>query len=200
MFFARAVGGNGKVVTYEPNPANYRCIGDQVKLNGFSNVRVRQVGLGATGGAASLVFSPSDPGRGSVSEVLTKSTLGHADAVTVPVELDSMDHQIAAFGQPVPDFVKIDVEGFEFEVLNGMTDTIERRRPALFVEIHGTDSQDKMRNARRVVHFLIARRYSLYHVESRGGIDATNAETAKEGHLYCEARAALGTPSDRARL
>jgi FkbM family methyltransferase len=35
-----------------------------------------------------------------------------------------------------PDFVKIDVEGFEFEVLRGMTATIERCRPALMIEYH----------------------------------------------------------------
>jgi hypothetical protein len=40
IFFARAVGETGSVVTFEPNPQNYNAILDHIELNGFNNVTV----------------------------------------------------------------------------------------------------------------------------------------------------------------
>jgi FkbM family methyltransferase len=190
LFFARAVGSSGNVVTFEPNPMNYRNISDQVVLNEFASVQIFQLGLGKRRQRATLAFRPADPGRGTASTAIQKQTLQHVDAVTVPIELDSMDHQITSLQLPPPDFIKIDVEGLEFDVLQGMVGTMQRRRPDIFIEIHGSDSPDKTQNAQRIVEFLLTAGYSLYHVESETGIDATNAEMAKEGHLHCSAGAA----------
>jgi hypothetical protein len=43
---------------------------------------------------------------------------------------------------------------------------IQKYKPKLFIEIHGVDVQRKIENVQRVVEFLIAREYSIYHVES----------------------------------
>jgi FkbM family methyltransferase len=185
LFFARAVGSNGRVISFEPNPVNYSSLVDQVRLNHFDMVEVRQIGLGKTHETTKLAFRPADPGRGSVQEHIRATTLRHDDAITIEVELDSLDHQIVMSHLPEPDFIKIDVEGLEFDVLQGMTETIKAHRPDIFVELHGIDVQAKTANARRVVDFLLLHGYSLFHVESEKKIDATNAEIAKQGHLHC---------------
>jgi FkbM family methyltransferase len=190
LFFARASGVNGRVITFEPNPVNYQSIVEQVALNGFSNVLVRQTGLGASAGTATLAFRPSDPGRGSVSEAIVRRTLSRSDAVTVTVEVDTLDHQIAALGLPSPEFIKIDVEGAEFGVLNGAAVTLSRHRPALFLELHGTDVQDKSRNARRIVQSLADMDYMVWHVESDRPVEVARAEEVREGHLFCHAQSA----------
>ena len=46
LFFGRAVGEKGKVVTFEPNPELYNKIIENVKLNKFNHVEVRQIALG----------------------------------------------------------------------------------------------------------------------------------------------------------
>jgi FkbM family methyltransferase len=187
LFFARAVGSNGKVITFEPNPVNYIGLVDQVRLNHFDMVEVRQIGLGRTHETAKLAFRPADPGRGSAHEHIRASTLRHDDAITIEVELDSLDNQVVMSDLPEPDLVKIDVEGLEFDVLQGMAETIKAHKPDIFVELHGIDAQAKAANARRVVDFLLPHGYSLFHVESENKIDATNAEIAKQGHLHCVA-------------
>ncbi|HEY6895043.1 MAG TPA: FkbM family methyltransferase, partial [Rhodanobacteraceae bacterium] len=97
----------------------------------------------------------------------------------------SIDHQIA-LGLPDPDFVKIDVEGLELEVLRGMTDVIARRRPALYIEIHGADMEKKLENVTAVAEFLWNAGYTLHHVESGLAIDdRSKLPAARRGHLYC---------------
>ena len=81
--------------------------------------------------------------------------------------------------------MKVDVEGLEMEVLSGMEDTLKQCKPELLIEIHGVGQESKLKNAKRVVGFLVNQEYSLRHIESNSKITVNNFEIAKEGHLYC---------------
>jgi hypothetical protein len=65
-----------------------------------------------------------------------------------------------------------------------MRGIIKDYKPKLFIEIHGVDMQRKIENVQRVVDFLIAWEYSIYHIESGETITSSNAQIAKEGHLW----------------
>ena len=185
MFFVQAAGKNGKVITFEPNPQNYKWILEHLKLNNLANVDVYQVAIGREADTMALVFQKSQTGTGSLREDIKTSILRSRDAKTILVRVDSLDSQIVTNNLPKPDFVKIDVEGLEMDVLQGMVKTIEGCKPNLFVEIHGVDVQRKIQNVQRVVDILIAGGYSIYSVESGEIITSLNAQIAKEGHLYC---------------
>ena len=185
MFFARSVGKKGKVITFEPNPLNYSIILEHLKLNNFDNVEVHQIALGKRREKGTLTVRKSETGTGSLQEDIKASILQEKDSETIQVEINPLDSQITTNNLPKPDFVKIDVEGLEMDVLQGMSDTIKNCKPKLFIEIHGVDVQRKIENVQRVVDFLIAREYSIYHIESGERITASTAQIAKEGHLYC---------------
>jgi hypothetical protein len=103
----------------------------------------------------------------------------------VDVPLDSIDRRIA-MGLPEPDFVKIDVEGLELNVLRGMPHLLERRRPVLYIEIHGADMQKKLENATAVVELLWQHGYAIHHVESGATVaSAADIPGVRRGHLYC---------------
>lgn len=186
LFFAQAVGKKGKVVTFEPNPELHKKIIENVKLNKFNNVEVRQIALGKKREKATLAFLSLAPGSGSLEENITAWILQSKDSKTVEVDIDSLDHQIATGRSPKPDFIKIDVQGVELDVLLGMSKTIREYLPKLFVEIHGGYTRWKAQNLQNIVEFLIANGYSIYHVESGEMINLHNAHIVEENeHLYC---------------
>ena len=185
LFFARSVGKNGKIITFEPNPKSCNMILEHLELNNFNNVEIHQLALGKKREDGTLAIRQSNPGTASLQEDIRVSILQEKGAETIQVEIDSLDNQITTNNLQKPDFVKIDVEGLEMDVLVGMSKTIKNYKPKLFIEIHGVDMQRKTENVQRVVDFLIAREYSIYHVESSEVITSTNAQIAKEGHLYC---------------
>jgi FkbM family methyltransferase len=185
MFFARAVGKKGKVITFEPNPQCCNMILEHLKLNNLDNVEVQQIALGKMREKRQLAVRKSETGTGSFQEDIKASILQEKGSEIIQVEIDSLDNQIITNNLPKPDFVKIDVEGLEMDVLHGMSDTIKNCKPMLFIEIHGVDVQRKIENVQRVVKFLIGCEYSIYHVESGEIITPSNAEIAKAGHLYC---------------
>ena len=99
--------------------------------------------------------------------------------------MDTLDNQIITNNLPKPDFVKIDVEGLEMDVLDGMRGITKNCKPKLSIEIHDINVQSKIENVQRIVEFLIAREYSIYHIESGKMITSSNAQIAIAGHLYC---------------
>jgi len=185
LFFARAVGEKGRVVVFEPNPRSHQRILENVDLNGFTHVRVFAMALGNARGVAKLAYRRSEAEMGSLHGDLQAGIAGKPDAATVDVPVDTLDGLIEREGLPPPDFVKVDVEGAEADVLAGMVHTLDTRRPRLFIEIHGAGRTGKLANARHVVEFLHARGYRMRHVESEQDVGPENAADAMEGHLYC---------------
>ncbi|MCL4498692.1 MAG: FkbM family methyltransferase [Chloroflexi bacterium] len=185
MFFARAVGENGRVITFEPNPINYRKLETNIALNRLGNIELYQVGLGRTETRATLVFPPYQLWRGSVSQDAQSEVLKEKGATAIQISIDSLDNLIATHNLPKPNFVKIDVEGMELEVLLGMRNVLLEHGPALFIEIHGFANPMDVAYAQSVVDFLTAAGYSVYHVESADSLPPLLAPTHRVGHLYC---------------
>ena len=174
MFFARAVGDQGKVVTFEPNPMNYDRILDHLNLNGFSNVNVVQKGLGNETGKVEFVVTKSECGTADPKRQVV--LLENKKGKTLHVEIDTLDNQIMYLNLPKPDFVKIDVEGFELQVLLGMTQTIKLCKPQMHIELHGTSERD-------IVEFLWHYQYSVRQVEDDFEIKPENLHRV-HGHLF----------------
>ena len=179
LFFSKAVGPAGRVITFEPNPINCQRIRENIRLNGLDNVQLFQLALGARSSMGKLVYWPEEPARGTLDSSYQESLRQTGDTRCVEIEVDSIDNQLASGRLPAPDFIKIDVEAAELEVAEGMNQTLALHKPRLFIEIHsGVDVGRLTRN-------LQAGSYSLHHVESNTRIDSTNTQLAYNGHLYC---------------
>ena len=178
LFFARAVGSTGRVVTFEPNPQNFVELLYNINLNGFTQVSAYQIALGVTANAMPMQLDPVYPSRGTLS---TEWASGVSALHSIDIMVDTLDHQIKSRHLPPPDFVKIDVEGFEWEVLQGMPQTIERWQPDLFIEIHGALQP-------RLIVVLLNHGYQLRHIEARVTITTPIGLDLTGGHVYASGR------------
>jgi FkbM family methyltransferase len=186
-FFCRAVGRLGKVVVFEPNPELYNMIIENVKLNCFNHVNIRRIALAAKSGKTILVFFPYMLGSGSILNEFKNRFLQKKEAKSCEVEVDTLDNQIRSHRLPKPDFVKIDVNGVELEVLKGMQRTIEACKPRILIEVYGENHPDwRNKNLREMLEFLTIHGYSVCHLESKGIIGPSDTDTVKTyDHLYC---------------
>jgi FkbM family methyltransferase len=185
IFFARAVGHEGRVIVFEPNPTNAMKIVDNVAINGFTNVVLRELALGVRRGKTALWYDASDAGRGTLVTAGDSGFIGSIGRLSsIDVSVEALDDVIAA-GEPPPDLVKIDVEGAEYDVLLGAQETLARVSPLLLIEVHGESEERKVENAQRVIALVEAYGYSAWHVETARVVSASSAHLAREGHLYC---------------
>jgi len=178
MFFSRAVGKDGVVITFEPNPKNYHELFLNLQLNKISNVITRNVGLGQGREKRSLFFDPTLPGRGTLRANAKKGDHTKSRREIVEIEIDSLDNIMQKEKMPYPDFIKIDIEGFEIDVLKGMSITLDRHKPDLFIEIHGVLQEE-------MIHMLHSSGYSIRHIESNRKNIQSDESPIRGGHIYC---------------
>jgi FkbM family methyltransferase len=131
LLAAASAGPGGTVLALEPDPRQFEALSGNVALNGFRQVSPLQVAASAREGRVSLVgYDEGDTNRG-VSRIAGPSAPGRR----FDVRSTSVDLLTAA--TPRVDIVKIDVEGAEDAVLDGMRDGLSARRyRALVVELH----------------------------------------------------------------
>jgi FkbM family methyltransferase len=129
LLFARLVGPEGRVMAYEPVPANASALRANLALNGYDRVAVNEVAVGSTQSDLVLGLPTRESRSAATSGHWTAGgTFGSVSArqVVLDDELRGLDVRL----------VKIDVEGMESSVLAGLRDALaEHRVDALLVEV-----------------------------------------------------------------
>ena len=176
-----------RVVSFEPNRRNHKRLLENLALNRVGNVEVRNVGVGSHGETRKMVGMPLMPGGASVEdrtiEQLLRSGMG---TLVEEIRVVALDDEIRGANLPAPDFIKIDIEGWELEALRGARNTLASLRPALFLEMHGETMREKKRKVAEIAAFLWELGYrDIRHIESGTQIRPENTLAAVEGHLYC---------------
>jgi FkbM family methyltransferase len=131
LLAAAAAGPGGAVLALEPDPRQFAALARNVALNGFGQVSPLQAAASAAEGRVTLVgYDEGDTNRG-VSRIAGPSEPGRR----FDVRAASVDALTAAMARV--DVVKIDVEGAEDAVLDGMRDGLSARRyRAIVLELH----------------------------------------------------------------
>lgn len=130
---ARIVGPEGRVFAIEAQPENAALLRENIKQNDLLNVAVVEVAAGDPISGPHAVNVPPLAGLGHKNYGRVEvAPLAHKEALAFVVPVVALDKIIPA-GQAVR-LIKIDVEGFEAEVLRGAIETIARCRPFLYVE------------------------------------------------------------------
>ncbi len=129
--FERIVGPLGRVFAFEPSPRS------QAKLrmrfaNGNTNVQIVPMALGASN--TKLPFAISDEETGVTDQIALDASMGPSTGTYVDVRTGDA---LVRSGLPYPTLIKIDVEGFELDVLRGLDSTLKNELlRAVYVEIH----------------------------------------------------------------
>lgn len=117
----------GRVFAFEPSPDLAHGIAAAADRNGLTNVTVVATGLGHDDGQVEL---RSDPEQWDEGDAAVASIVGPGPVV-VRARSQSFDRWREREGLPRVDVVKIDVEGAETQVLQGMSGTLATLRPRL---------------------------------------------------------------------
>jgi FkbM family methyltransferase len=135
LLAARLIGPKGRVISFEPLPDNLVNLHENVKRNQFLNVQVLPLALGATN--EEQIFQVSErPTWGKLKSAGPDAPDKYLSDIKVLVR--RLDDLVTDGVIEPPDFVKIDVEGAEVEVVEGAKETLIRYRPTLIIELHGT--------------------------------------------------------------
>jgi FkbM family methyltransferase len=163
MLAAHLVGLDvGHVYAFEAAPDNARAIRANAALNNIPNVTVIDKAVSARAGTGRLQIVDDQ----SWSKLEEYGQHPYTERV-IEIELVAVDDLLRAGTLAPPTVVKIDVEGAEIAVLDGMRETLERHRPAVICELHGTH--------REFIAAMSDQGYRLINLEGPGPIDEASA-------------------------
>lgn len=114
---AKAIGENGLVIAIEPEPKNQAFLEENIKSNGVDKVVKMIRGAAGDGEGRRHLYLSRFPRCHSFHNA---SQVGEAMSESIEVTVDSLDNIVPKLGLERVNFVKIDTEGWELEVLNGM--------------------------------------------------------------------------------
>ncbi|HET7114938.1 MAG TPA: FkbM family methyltransferase, partial [Hanamia sp.] len=103
------------------------------------------------------------------------------------VKIDTLDSSMKIFSIPKPDFIKIDVEGFEYKVLQGAYETLSNYRPALFIELDENNLREQKSSAKELVFYLKQLGYVIINSGTNKEINENSNFTECHFDILCTA-------------
>jgi FkbM family methyltransferase len=132
LLASREVVPDGQVISFEPSPRELQRLRWNLLLNRCPNVRMEPLALGSDEGAADLfVCLGLETGCNSLRPPAVSEA-----TKPIKVSITTLDNYCQKAGIDVVDFVKLDVEGAEMEVLRGARRLLSRKpRPVIMCEL-----------------------------------------------------------------
>lgn len=162
LFASSVVGESGKVIAFEPIKRLHNQFQDSIKHNinndsKFKNIKLYNFGCGEkeenvkiytadNAGASSIIDSKRDTSSELIKIVAADTVLKEEEKIN---------------------FIKIDVEGYEYFALLGLKDTISKHHPKILIEYspYYYDLLDKD-HGKHIINFLLGKNYTLYDLEN----------------------------------
>lgn len=120
-----------KVIAFEPSARSYEILGKNIELNGFKNIVPINIALGESHGEATM--SSNDL---SVYKINNDNSRG---IFNEKVRMAKGDELVDEKKLPLPNIVKIDVEGYEYSVIKGLEKALRNSACRLICcEVHPT--------------------------------------------------------------
>ena len=131
LILARAVGANGHVYAFEPDPTNFHMLKLNVEANGYTNVTCVKKAVGDSNGKGRLYVRPGTFGDYRSYDPREPRLFDSSDSFEVEtVKLDDL----FSGSQERVDFVKMDIQGAEAVAVKGMSRLLEKHHPKIIAE------------------------------------------------------------------
>ncbi len=159
--FAKKTGENGKIHSFEPDPINYISVEKNIRINDFNNILLNPFGLGNEEGKFKI-YTVDENNRGMNRIVNSTDNISNHREITIT----RIDDYVKNNNIKTINLIKIDVEGFEFNVLKGALEVLNKFHPILFIELDNQNLKDQGSSANELITYLVENEYEINHAET----------------------------------
>lgn len=153
---AALIAKNGTVYSFEPYGKTFDRLEYHKQLNGLENIYPCNMGLGRK--EEEVAFNTNFVGNPGMYRINK-----NFDTKSNRIKIGTLDRFVAENNLQRIDAIKIDVEGYEMEVLLGATKTLSDFKPMLFVELDDNNLIEQGVSARELIEHLENFNYNIRH-------------------------------------
>jgi FkbM family methyltransferase len=141
MIAARRVGPSGTVLAFEPDPQNAAMLKVNIARNKLTQITVVEAAVWSSVGEVTFeqASEASNRTQGRVS------SNGDTRSARISVPAIRLDDLVFGEGRRAPDLIKMDVEGAEWEALQGARRLLSEVKPRLLCEVHDPGQMGQIR-------------------------------------------------------
>jgi FkbM family methyltransferase len=155
---AKTTGSNGKVFAFEPAPQTVKVLNQTISINQLENVVIPvNAAMGKEKGH--ITFFVSDTEADNSNSLISYKEDRKLNGIEV--ELNTIDTFVAENKLSKVDFIKIDVEGAEYDTLRGGEQVFLQLRPAFILAIHPEPIEKKGDTLKDIYDFLVQLNYHI---------------------------------------
>jgi FkbM family methyltransferase len=175
IHFAKWVGCEGKVYAIEPVEESFRELKENVALNDCRNVEMLHQAVGNGSGLIDFYVPGIDLGSGAASRYLDMGK-------KLSVQLTTLDAVVKQYGIEKVDFIKMDIEGGELELLRGAQTLLMACRPSALVEIVDIHCKRFGHTPYDVYSFLVQLGYTARFISPSGDLVECDSARLRNGN------------------
>ena len=187
LFASYVVGVTGHVISFEPITYIRQQFEESIKLNNIQNISVKPFACGNITETKTLHLEAGNIGASSLVPLADKK---HES--TEEIRIVRADDVLKEFGKV--DFIKIDTEGYEYNVIQGLEQTLSQYHPSLLIEyspmFYTRNMQDGTHDGLRMLETLQKYGYSLTdlgtHEKTNDLVAWGKAFTKDQTNVLCE--------------
>ena len=176
LYAATITGSTGTVVSCEPSDA-FTAL--EKNTRHIPHVELVKTAVGDRQGDAVFFGQPLSSSGSLVRDVTDINRHFSPDVPITPVHVPMHSLDLLAADRSAPDVIKVDVEGYEFKVLLGARDLIERKSPTWLIEMHPRQLQQTGDSEQDCLRLLEASGYSIEVIAKYPNAIYTIAATRK---------------------
>lgn len=168
LYYA-SINAEAKILAFEPHPITFKRASENIQLNKFKNIQLINLGLGEHKEIVKLYeVNEHNPGMNRI--IAENKNLPYKE-----IEIDSLDNILSERQISKIDFIKIDVEGFEYAVLAGGKKSIMQSKPIMFIELDDNNMRENNKSARELIELLLSFGYrEIFRADNLIPVTATD--------------------------
>ena len=160
LMMAQQLGNTGHIYSFEPYPGTFEQLKRNLAFNPSISKYIQPENIAVGAMQDSLMMHQDCITNSGANRMVSKNLAPTNGQVKVPVStIDIFVHQQQL---DIIDFVKIDVEGFEMQVLKGGHSTLTKFKPRLFIELDDNNLRKQGSNAAELSGYLQSLGYNIY--------------------------------------
>jgi FkbM family methyltransferase len=149
------------IYCWEPEPHIFNRLKENINLNQIKTILPFSTALGSENGVVEMSTESEEFGISVPSFAIKSST-------SIPVRVVRGDDWVLEKKLFPPSIIKIDVEGYEFNVIRGLRETIKKSKPIIFLEVHPFLIKNLGFTGEQILDFLKEMGYKINFFSYRG--------------------------------
>lgn len=170
----------GNVISVEPSPSLFKTLTNHLHLNSASNVSAFNIGLAEKEKTAKL-YQVSENNSGMNRILDDPAGLSASESII----LKTLDQLVEETKTERVNAIKIDVEGYELNVLKGAYQTLKNKKPMLLVEVDDFNLKQQNASVKEMFELLASLDYSLFNAKTMQALDLNKDYSEAHFDIIC---------------